>query len=130
MPAVPNALTKISHRVSRADELLALQRARMCRCRGAGLDAGQALLKIMEEIAEQFRASHKIIQSCVQRGRNASRTWNGHSALQGQAPPVSVAETLSERRVRRVPRAQPAGFLCPDCGVTIGVKGEGDGTYV
>jgi hypothetical protein len=81
MPESPGLSAKISGRVTRAKELVALQRARVRErsARGWDVDNASALLHVMEALAEQFRASHRILCSCASRGTSDPWKVRGHA---------------------------------------------------
>jgi hypothetical protein len=120
----PALFAKILSRVSRAEELVALQRARVRERSARGWDVhnASALLHVMEALAEQFRASHRILCSCASRG--TSDPWK----VRGQA--TEVCKTAPNSHLRVVRPIERKLLLCPHCALTISLEGDGDPAFV
>jgi hypothetical protein len=120
----PEPFAKSSGRVSRAEELVALQRARVRERRARGWDVhyASALLHVMEALSEQFRASHRILCSCASRG--TSDPWK----VRGQT--TQVCKTAPQPHLHIARPIERKLLLCPHCALTIGLEGDGDPAFV
>ena len=120
MREIPELFAKISGRVSRAEELVALQRARVRERNARGWDVrnASALLHVMEALAEQFRACHRILCSCASRGTSDPWKVRGHA--------TQVCKTAPQPHSRIVRPIERKLLLCPHCALTIGLEGDGD----
>jgi hypothetical protein len=120
----PELFAKISDRVSRAEELVALQRARVRERSARGWDVynALALLHAMEALAEQFRASHRIL--CSRASRGTPDPWKV------RGPATEVCRTAPQPHLHIVRPIERKLLLCPHCALTIGLEGDGDPAFV